>query len=162
MIIVYESKTGFTKRYAEMLAAKTGLKVYPVRQLSKTEKDEIIFLGWLKAGKIQGLNKVRKLNLIAVCGSGTGNAEENSDDAMIKSNKLDNIPFFYVRGGCLPMKELKGMDRFMMSMFAKVLKKSNDKDGKYDEAIDHIENGFDGVKEENLIPVLEWLAKRSS
>ena len=59
MIIVYESKTGFTKKYADMLAAKTGLKVFPVKEISKVGKDEeIIFLGWMKAGKIQGLNKL--------------------------------------------------------------------------------------------------------
>lgn len=48
----------------------------------------------------------------------------------------------------------------MMSMFAKMLKKRKDKDEKLIEAIDHIENGFDGVKEENLIPLIEWLNSR--
>ena len=48
MIIVYESKTGFTKRYAEMLAAKTGMKVYRVNELSKIDKkEEIVFLWFL-------------------------------------------------------------------------------------------------------------------
>lgn len=160
MIIVYESKTGFTKRYAEMLAAKTGMKIYHVSELSKMEKDEIVFLGWLKAGKIQGLNRVRKLNVIAVCGSGTGNAGENNDETIISRNNLENIPFFYAQGGCLPLKDLKGTDRFMMSMFAKALKKRNDKDGEFNEAIGRIENGFDGVNDENLIPLIEWLNVR--
>jgi hypothetical protein len=48
----------------------------------------------------------------------------------------------------------------MMSMFAKVLKKRKDKDEKFNEAIEHIENGFDGVKEKNLIPLIEWLNSR--
>ena len=61
MIIVYESKTGFTKKYAEMLSAKTGLKLYRVKELSKINiNEEIIFLGWMKIGKVQGLKKVRK------------------------------------------------------------------------------------------------------
>jgi len=41
MIIVYESKTGFTKKYADMLAEKTKLKAYRVknfRSLLKTKK----------------------------------------------------------------------------------------------------------------------------
>jgi len=67
MIIVYESKTGFTKKYADMLAGKTKLKAYRVKELPESVKDEeIIFLGWLKAGKIQGLGKVRKYNVKAV------------------------------------------------------------------------------------------------
>ena len=47
-----------------------------------------------------------------------------------------------------------------MSMFVKTLKKRSDKDEKLIEAIDTIENSFDGVKEENLIPVAEWLYSR--
>ena len=161
MIIVYESKTGFTKRYAQMLAAKTGMKVYRVNELSKIDKEEeIVFLGWMKVGRIQGLKKVRKFNVKAVCGSGSGSAGENNAETIILGNKLEKIPFFYAQGGCLPLKDLKGTDRVMMSMFAKMLKKRKDKDEKLNEAIDHIENGFDGVKEENLIPLIEWLNSR--
>lgn len=48
MIIVYESKTGFTKKYATMLSEKTGFKVINTSDISKIEQDEeIIFLGWL-------------------------------------------------------------------------------------------------------------------
>ena len=161
MIIVFESKTGFTKRYAEMLAAKTGMRVYRVNELSKIDKkEEIVFLGWMKVGRIQGLNKVRKSNVKAVCGSGTGSAGENNAETIISGNKLEKIPFFYAQGGCLPLKDLKGTDRFMMTMFAKILKKRKDKDKKLNEAIDHIENGFDGVKEVNLVPLIEWLNSR--
>jgi hypothetical protein len=42
-------------------------------------------------------------------------------------------------------------------MFLKMLKGRKNRDEKQDEAISIIENGFDGVKEENLLPVLEWL-----
>lgn len=160
MVTVYESKTGFTKRYADMLASKTNLKVFPVKELSKVGKvEEIIFLGWMKAGKIQGLNKLRNYNVKAVCGSGTGRTAEPSTEAVVARNKVEGVPFFYLRGGCYPIKELKGMDRILLSMFLKMLKNQKDKDEKIEEAIKHIENGFDGVKEENLLPVFEWLSK---
>ncbi|MDY0258021.1 hypothetical protein [Gudongella oleilytica] len=42
MVIVYESKTGFTKKYADMLAAKTGMKIYNVKEISKIGKQEEI------------------------------------------------------------------------------------------------------------------------
>lgn len=46
MIIVYESKPGFTRRYAEMLAAQTGMRLYPASELSKIDtEEEILFLG---------------------------------------------------------------------------------------------------------------------
>lgn len=157
MVIVYESKTGFTKRYADMLASKTKLKVFSVNEFLKTnQREDIIFLGWMKAGKIQGLNKVRKYAIKVVCGSGTGPTAEPTTEEVIARNKIEGIPFFYLRGGCFPLKELKGMDKIMLSVFLKMLKKRKEKEESVEEAISHIENGFDGVKEENLRPVLEW------
>jgi len=161
MVIVYESKTGFTKRYAEMLAEKTGFKVFRAKEHSKINQDEeIIFLGWMKVGKIQGLKKLRKYNVVAVCGSGTGQTAEPNTETVIARNEIEGIPFFYLRGGCFPLKELKGMDKIMLSMFLKMLKSRKDKDEKLKESINIIENGFDGVKEENLQPLLEWLNAR--
>lgn len=161
MLIVYESKTGFTKKYAHMLSIKTGLKVFSVKELSKINEDEeIIFLGWMKAGKIQGLDKVRKYKVKAVCASGTGRTAEPNVEAVMEKNNIKGIPFFYLRGGCFPLRELKGWDKIMLTMFLKMLKKRKDKDEELEESINIIENGFDGVKEENLQGVLEWLNGR--
>ena len=157
MVIVYASKTGFTKKYADMLSKKTKLKAFTVRDISRVKREEgIIFLGWMKAGKIQGLNKVRKYNIKAVCGSGTGRAAEPSAEAIIASNKIKGIPFFYLRGGCYPLKQLKGMDKIMLRIFLKILKNRKEKEENIIEAISNIENGFNGVKEENLKPVVDW------
>ncbi len=161
MIVVYESKTGFTKKYADMIAARTGFKVFPVKEISKINKDEeIFFLGWMKVGKVQGLDKLRKYNIKAVCGSGTGRTAEPNTEAVVARNKLEGIPFFYLRGGCYPLKEIKGLDKIMLSMFVRILKKQKDKDENQIEAISIIENGFDGVKEDNLEPVLKWINAR--
>lgn len=158
MVIVYESKTGFTKKYADMLSAKTGLKVFPVKELAKVDHDqEVVFLGWMKVGKIQGLDKVKKYRVKAVCGSGTAQRAEPDTETVITRNKIENIPFFYLRGGCLPLKEIRGMDRIMLSMFVKMLKNRKDKDEGIEESISIIEKGFDGVNEKNLEPVLKWL-----
>lgn len=64
MVIIYESKTGFTKKYADMLSKKTGFKVFPTKELGNIRRDEeIIYLGWMKVGKIQVLAKLRKFNV---------------------------------------------------------------------------------------------------
>lgn len=161
MVIVYESNTGFTRKYADMLAAKMNLRVFPVQEIAKAARDEeIIFLGWMKAGRIQGLNKVRKHKIIAVCGSGTAQVAEPSTETVVKRNKIQNLPFFYLRGGCFPIKELKGTSRLMLSMYLLFLKMRRKKDEKTAEAISIVENGFDGVKAENLEPLIEWLRAR--
>jgi len=160
MVIVYESKTGFTRRYADMLSEKTGIKAFSVKDISRIDKyEEIIFLGWMKVGRIQGLNKLREYNVKFVCATGTARTAEPDTETVMARNHIENIPFFYLRGGCLPLKELRGLDRIMLSMFVWMLKHRKDKDEETIEAIDHIENGFHGVKEENLEPVLEWLKK---
>ena len=147
--------------YADMLAEKARLKAYRVKELTKEVKDEdIIFLGWMKAGKVHGLNKVKGNNVKAVCASGTARSAEPSNEAVIARNKIEGIPFFYLRGGCLPLKELKGMDKIMMSMFLKMLKGRKEKDEELEESITNIEYGYNGVKEENLEPVLQWLNAR--
>lgn len=162
MVIVYESKTGYTKKYAQMLADKTNLDIFHVAEISKISKDEeIIFLGWIKVGKIQGLNKLKNYNVKIVCGSGTAQTAEPDTETIIARNKIKGISFFYLRGGCLPLKDIKGMDRLLLSFFVKLLKNQKEKDEKTLEAIHIIENGFDGVREANLGPVLDFISKRA-
>ena len=47
--IVYTSNAGHTKRYAELLAAKTGLPAYELKAAeAKLNKGaQIVYLGWL-------------------------------------------------------------------------------------------------------------------
>lgn len=163
MVIVYASKTGFTKKYADMLAEKTSLKAVPVSEISKVDsKEEVIFLGWMKVGKVQGLSKAKRHNVIAVCGSGTGRTAEPDEATVITRNKIEQTPFFYLRGGCKPLNSLKGFEGIMMKMFVGMLKKQKNQDERQVEAISIIENGYDGVKEENLKPLLEWINKTQS
>ena len=73
-LVVYTSKTGSTKKYAEAIAARLNATVLPavsatVDALAKA--DTVIYGGWLFAGKIRGLAKVkphvkRKLIVFAV------------------------------------------------------------------------------------------------
>ncbi len=163
MIIVYASKTGFTKKYAAMLSEKLGLTMMDVKELSKVPKEsEVLYLGWMKVGKVQGLRKMKGYKVVAICGSGTGRSAEPSEEEVKRRNGLENIPFFYLRGGCRPLRDLKGMDKVMLSMFVKAMRKNAEKDERQKEAVEIIVHGFDGVNEENLIPVLEWAEKRIS
>lgn len=158
MIIVYTSKTGFTKRYADLLAEKTGLLAYPAKKVPRElEEEDILYLGWMKVGKVQGLNRINREKIRAVCGSGTGQTAEPDPETVIARNGLEKTPFFYLRGGCFPLKKQKGLDKLMLTAFVRMLKSREPQDSKTDEAIRIIVEGFDGVKAENLEPVLQWL-----
>ena len=163
MIIVYASKTGFTKKYARMLSEKLGMDMVDVKELPRVPKEsEVLYLGWMKVGKVQGLRKMKGYKVVAVCGSGTGRSAEPSEEEVKRRNGLENIPFFYLRGGCRPLRDLQGMDRVRLSMFVKVMRKNVEKDERKKEAVEIIVHGFDGVKEENLTPVLEWFNEKFS
>lgn len=71
--VVYESNTGFTKRYAELFAAKLELPCYTIKEAAKnTEKGaEIVFFGWIYANKIKCLKKACK-RWNVVCAAGVG------------------------------------------------------------------------------------------
>lgn len=162
MVIVYASKTGFTRRYAAMLSESTKMEMYGVEELHRVPKgEEVLYLGWMKVGKVQGLQKMKSHQVVAVCGSGTGRTAEPSEEEVRKRNGLEETPFFYLRGGCKPLRELKGFDKVMLSMFVKALKKSAEKDERQKEAVEIIVDGFDGVREENLEHVYRWLQEKA-
>ena len=59
--IIYESKAGHTLKYVEMLSKKLNIPFYSSKEASKKLKsnDKIIYLGWICAGKVKGINKIQ-------------------------------------------------------------------------------------------------------
>ena len=71
--IVYTSNTGFTAQYAKLLGEKLCLPVYPLNTAEEelAAGTEILYLGWLMAGKVKGYKQAAKRYRIAVvCGVG--------------------------------------------------------------------------------------------
>ena len=60
--IGYTSNTGSTRRYAGLLAEKTGLSVYSLEEAKKAlpGESEILYLGWLMAGSVKGYTAAAK------------------------------------------------------------------------------------------------------
>ena len=57
-IIVYGSRYGTTKRYADMLSSKTGIKAAAYDSVQNlTGFDTVLYLGGLYAGSVTGLSK---------------------------------------------------------------------------------------------------------
>ncbi len=161
--IVFESKTGNTKKYAELLGQKTGLPVYEHKEAHKhlTKQDEIIYMGWLFASGIKGFEKASKnYNVKAVCGVGMRRASEVALKEMVERNKISDLKSFYLQGGYDGSK-LRGLNKLLMNMMSKIIMKEIDKkEVKTDEdleTINMINNGRSFASVENLAPVLEWL-----
>lgn len=155
--IVYKSNTGFTKKYAELLSAETGLPYYALSENRVKSGEPVIFMGWLSAGKIKGYSKaLKKYDVRAVAGVGLRAQDSAALNELITQNKISDVPAFYLRGG-LDMNRLRGMNKFLLKMFYKMMSdKAKDCDAEALEIVDAYRNNKDFVSLENLKEMLDW------
>lgn len=161
--IIYQTNTGSTKRYAEMLSEKLSLPLYPLSEAENVSPDEeIIFLGWVMAGEIQGLSQARAKfrNIRCICAVGITNNDKNTAEVEEKNSVTE--PFFTLPGD-FHIDRLKGMYKMMMSMMIKMLKsKLKEKPAAESEKIMTIfENGVDQVSEDKLDGVISFLSTQA-
>lgn len=157
--IIYCSNSGSAKRYAELLSEKTGFSCVDIAKRSTINADEeIIFIGWIMAGALQGLKEARESfqNIKAVCGVGMMKSEKATEETKAKNNITE--PYFFLTGD-FDMNKLKGMYKMMMGMMMKMIKgkikESGDEKG--DEMLKLLENGIKGFDEKELDAVVEFL-----
>lgn len=157
--IVYESKTGFTKQYAELLSAATGLPaISTIENTLFGKRDAVIFMGWICAGKINGLRlaKVKYNPLITVAVGMTSPSDKYAFDIAMQNN-IDGL-FFYLQGG-IHRERLKGFYKLMFNAYTRPLRRKSEK-GKSHlseeeiQLVDLIKNGNSFVKKENLTPII--------
>ena len=160
--IIYTTNTGSTERYARLLAQKTGLPAYSLAEAKKRvfAGAEVIYLGWLMAGKVMGYEKAAKeFNIRAVCGVGMGQTGTQTDSVRKKSEVPADIPLFTLQGN-FDVKKLHGIYRLMMEIMVKTAGKSlaekSDRTPEEDDMLDMMRCGGERVKAENLCAVLDW------
>ncbi len=159
--IVYESNTGFTREYAEMLAAKTNSQALALVQAEKNlEKGTaIFFLGWICAGKISGFKQAAKrFDIRAAAGVGISIPDDTMIPTMKEHNKI-TVPLYYLQGGVKP-EALSPIKRKLLGMIADQYAKSaasTDTDWKM---VDVMRIGGTFVDEKNLSEILAWFAEQ--
>ncbi len=158
--IIYQTNTGSSKEYAELLSEKLSLPLYALTESDSVDKDEeIIFIGWLMAGTVQGLAeaKTKFNNIKCVCTVGLFSKENTLAEIREKNSVTE--PLFFLPGN-FHINNLKGMYKMMMSMMVKMLKgklKENPS-ADSDKIISAFENGIDQVNEEKLDEVIAFLS----
>lgn len=157
--IIYQTNTGSSQQYAEMLAEKTSFTALPLSKSAEVSEDEeIIFIGWIMGGTIQGLTEVKEKfrNIKCICGVGMMFTDKTKNE-ITEKNKI-SVPLFLLHGN-FHMDRLKGMYKMMMSMAVKMIKGKLKETGgpDADKMIDAFENGIDMVSEDRLDPVIEFI-----
>ena len=118
MTIVYTSKTGFTREYAQMLGRAAGLPVCALDEATGKvgPGSDILYLGWLMAGHISGIDHaVKRFHVRAACGVGMTPPGDKVLQDLARSNYVPNAPIFYLQGGWAP-KKVGWLQRRMVGM----------------------------------------------
>ena len=154
-IIVYESNTGTSKKYAEALSEKRGIPCYHISDcLDIDPESEVIFIGWLMGNEIQGLKKAREFfpNISTILAVGMMKNDKNNT-AIAEKNAIGDDIVFRTLPGAFDMSKLKGMYKMMMGMMMKMLKsklkESADKENS-EKVLHALEDGIDMYDESAL------------
>lgn len=156
-VVIYKSKTGFTKKYAEWIAEDLSADIFDVSMVNinmLTTYDTIVYGGSLYAVGIIGvklitknINKLkgRKLLVFATGASPSRNEViREVADKNFTPEQQKYIKFFYLRGG-FNYSKLNSIDKFLMTLLKWKIKNkkqeelSNDEIGMlsiYDKPVD--------------------------
>lgn len=120
--IVYTSQTGHTQRYAQMLAERTGVPAYSLKEAGKSLRrgEEIFYMGWLMAGTVKGLQSAMDRYTIRGqhCGGLASGERRPLDRGPDNGGYSDSGGrLFYLQGGYAPEK-LGFFYRMMMKPMA--------------------------------------------
>ncbi|MBR0415205.1 MAG: hypothetical protein IJI67_09055 [Clostridia bacterium] len=164
MYIIYESDSGFTKRYAEMFAEKTGLECHSLymARIKVKRNSDVIFFGRVMQGEIDGFKKAaKKYNILAVCPVGLRMPTNAVKEEIIEKNGIgEPLPkLFYLRGGFDPEKNI-GLEKTLINLIISDLEnRGEDIDAVDAQYLTDLKGGADYVDEENLGALLDWYEK---
>ena len=99
--IIYQSKTGHTKEYAENLSKELNIPCYCVCEAKEkiNKKDEIIYLSWVRATTLVGYKKMNKKYQIQCVGAVGAYPKSLEYTKQLKDYNHMNQELFYLRGG---------------------------------------------------------------
>ncbi|MBR5180336.1 MAG: flavodoxin [Lachnospiraceae bacterium] len=169
-IIIYTSKTGFTKRYSEWLAEKMNADLIDLKDAQKKgdrffdDYEAIVYAGWCMAGSVVKVKwfldkastwKGKRLAIMVVGGSPNDNPDvEETLNKILNDEQREYITAFYCQGG-INYDKMKGPSKLAMKMFASALKKR--KDEKSRQVGEYISSSYDISDVKYIEPVVAYL-----
>ena len=172
-IVIYNSQTGFTKRYAEWIAEKSGADCYELSEAKKKSLDSydaIIYGGWACAGGIsklswfkRNINKWDGKKLIAFCVGGSPLENPEIEPALKKNfseDEMNKVNVFYCPGG-FNYEKMSTTSKLMMKMFIKMLKAKKDKTEDDEVMIKMISSSYDISDIKYIEPILACLNEKN-
>lgn len=168
-IIVYNSHTGFTKRYAEWIAEETGADLVALKEakgMDLSAYETIVYGGWAMGGGInklewfkENMSKWEGKKLVAFC-VGASPAESPKPLEAVCANFTDEekekVSIFYCPGGFAYDKMAFGY-KLMMKMFRAMLRNKKDKTEEDIEMEKMIATSYDISDKKYIAPIVECI-----
>ena len=168
-IVIYNSRTGFTERYAKWIAEAAGADCMALSEAKKRDLstyEAIVFGGWVCAGGISKLSWFkgnldrwagRKLIVFCVGASPMENPEiETALKQIFGSPQLKKVNVFYCPGG-FNYEKMSAPFKLMMKVFIKTLKAKKGKTEADQEMIKMISGSYDISDKKYIEPILQCL-----
>lgn len=165
-IIIYNSQTGFTKRYAKWIAEATGADCFELSEAKKKNLatyEAIIFGSWVCAGGISKLSwfksnidkwSDKKLIVFCVGASPIDNPEiEPALKQNFKESEWKKVSVFYCQGG-FNYEKMSTPSKLMMKIFIKTLKAKKNKTEAEEEMIKMISSSYDISDKKFIEPIV--------
>ena len=161
-IVIYQSGTGFTAKYAGWIAEELGCEAKEYKKVKTAELaayDMVIYGGWIMANMVYGYDKIKALNLKNVVVFGVGMAVP-SDEITAKIAVQNEIPqerLFYFEGGYNP-KKVGFLKKMMMNMIKKSIEQKVEKT---EEDMHMLETfkGADNTNRNAIQPLLQFVCE---
>lgn len=167
-IVIYSSKTGFTRRYAGWIAKEAGAECLPLAEAKMKDLagyDAIVFGGWACVGSIKDIGwftenmerwKGKKRIVFCVGASPVTSDVEKSLVQNFNEPKLEEVNVFYCPGG-LNYENMSVRTRLMMRMFVKAIKAKKDKSAIEEEMARVMSASYDISDKKYIEPIIKCL-----
>lgn len=157
-LVVYQSSTGFTEKYAAWIAEALSCEAKELKRVRVQEVqecDSVIFGGWIMGGMISGLDKLQKMKPAKLVVFGVGAMADSDEyrDKLKEQNHLGQNPFFYLEGG-LSFEKMRFLPKTMLKMMYKSLVKKPDKTSEEQEMQRAMAGSFDHVDRAKIKPLI--------
>ncbi len=168
-LVLYESKVGSTKKYAEDIAAKADADVMPLKKFKwKNLKNYkvVVFGGWVKGGVINGLNdflvhyddmmELKQEIIVFSCGMGIPTPESRKE--LINNNILDlyHVRFYCLRGN-FDMNKLGPINRMLIKYAVQQSVQGHEAEPEKMALLDVLQHpivAYDGEKVDKIVSVI--------
>ena len=167
-IVIYKSRTGFTKKYAKWLAQSLNCECIPQEDVGGerlSDYDVIIFGSSIRAGNVEELKWYKetilpfeKTNVLFVTGAmppSSADAVKSIEQQLGKGEDRE-VKVFYLQSG-LNYEAMNLGDKLMMKVFCKMMKSRKAHSEEEKALFEQMQKSFDVCEKANLEPMLNYI-----